>query len=752
MKLVPLALALALVLPLAALAAPALGAPGFDGETGTFSTEGAAYALSFDDLASIQGQGLSGYDLFNEIAFDELQVGARIESLGRSADGALEGDGAIGLGGDLTFVSLSLRNGALDDLVGRRVQVSVWQKAQGTRMSASLTWYGGDPVEPTYLASVALQRTGEITSDGWERFTSGPFDWAWAEVVGPASLDMYDEAITGAYGGAYPDSESRAFLDALTIVDLGPALVPASSCALPTELTDCSDAGLCHYGRCVDAALRAGQTLLDDEMRTDYIDRRLFEVRTFEGGRAPRGKVELVAAALEPLKLASNATAAKFWPTFADAYTLLVDGHASAPMLGYPGYQNGGVCVHEGVADLLDGSPIVPLVFQQGASFIGAQLQPGDALVAIDGLPVDEWAALARRLVTHGGDPEGRSVVTAPSLFTAAVDTGAVLTFKRCSGGVDGITPCGTGAEGSEDVEEIIIDLAALVGDAILAGESPLGYEDVTTCDYRFLRPVDSNDLNNVDYAFAGFDDDDGVRTLVINGVPGYSRDTEDWFTTVENALAPDATRPDAIILDQRTGQGGGIDAVDWLTGGLLRDDDVLAMDFLSSFEGDDFEPDALVAARSAVVACSTSTQQSYLGCGNSFRVFAGDYSQQGSHHAGAADAKLAVLNALDVSGNDYTSRLIRARDPEKTRFFGAGAAFGAYGVIWGMSAHLGELSGGSLQVQDTIFVANDDDDNVLFATSTGERPDTVVRQSQSDALAGRDSLIEAARAWLVQE
>lgn len=747
MKLVPLAFSLPVAL--GAFAAPSLAAPGFDAETGRYSTEGAAYVLSFDDLASVQGQGLTGYDLFNDTAFDELQVAGRIETLGTDALGAIEGDGAIGLGGDLTFVSLSLRNAALDDLVGRRVEVSVWQKAKGTRMSASLTWYGGDPVDPTYLASVALQPTGEITSDGWERFTSGPFDWAWAEVIGPASLDMYDEAISAAYGGAYPDPESRAFLDALTIVDLGASLVPASSCTLPTELADCTDAGLCHYGRCVDAALRAGQTLLSDELRTDYIDRRLFEVRTFEGGRAPRGKVELVAAALEPLKQVENAKASAFWPTFGDAYTLLVDGHASAPLLGYPGYQNGGVCVHEGVADLLDGAPIVPLVFQEGSSFIGAQLEPGDALVAIDGLAPDAWAARARRLVSHGGDPEGRSVVIAPSLFTAAVDTGAVVTFHRCSGGADGLTPC---SAGGENVEEIVIDLGALVGDAILAGESPLGYEDVTTCDYRFVRPVDSNDIVNTEYEFAGFSDDDGVRTLVINGVPGYSRDTEDWFTTVENALAPDESRPNAIILDQRTGHGGGIDAVDWLTGGLLATDDVLAMDFLSSFESDDFEPSALDAARGAVVACSTAAQQSYLGCGNSFRIFTGDYSRQGSHHAGAADAKLAILNALDVSGNDYTSRLIRARNPDTTRFFGAGSAYGAYGVIWGMSAHMGELSGGSLQVQDTIFVSDEADDNTVFATSTGERPDTVVRQTQSDAIAGRDSLIEAARAWLVQE
>jgi hypothetical protein len=753
MKLVSLALALplaALPLTTSLMAASGVHAAGFDEETGTYSTEGAAYALSFDDLASIQGQGLQGYDLFNEIAFDELQVGARIESLGADARGALEGDGALGLGGDLTYVSLSLANGLHDGLVGRRVEVSLWQKAQGTRMTPSMTWYGGDPLNPTYLAAVSLQPTGELTSDGWERYTSGPIDWAWAEAVGPVSLDFYDEAITAAYIGAYPDSESRAFIDALTITDLGPALVPALSCTLPTELDDCGDAGLCHYGRCVDAALRAGQTLQSDELRADYIDRRLFEVRTFEGGRAPRGKAELVAAALEPLKDAANAKARTFWTTFSDAYTLLVDGHASAPLLGYPGYQNGGVCVHEGVADLVEGSPIVPLVFQPGATFIGAQLEPGDALVAIDGIPTAEWAARARRLIEHAGDPEGRSVVTAPAIFTAAIDTGAVVTFQRCSGGDDGLTPCTSGPDGN--VEEIVIDLGALVGDAILNGETPLAYEDVASCDFRFVRPVpDSTQQFNTDNDFAGFVDDDvaglDVRTLVINAVPGRSQRTQSWFNEVEDALDDG---PDRLIFDQRTGFGGSPDAIDWLSGALLSADDLHAFDLLASFEGDDLDATAAATARAATIECASSGQ-SFAGCGTGQRYYVGEFSTDGGHFRAAQNSKLAILNALDVSGNDFTSRILSSRAAE-TRFFGAGAAFGAYGAIAPMASHLGELSGGSLQIQDTIFMDSADDENQVFHTSIGIRPDEVVRQKQSDAIAGRDSLIEAARAWLVQE
>ena len=713
-------------------ALPAAAAGGFDAQTGKFSTQGAAFAISFDDLAAIQGQGLTGYDIFNQRPLDELEVGAQIEA---DAEVALEGDGVLGVGGDLNYVSIDLGNHG--ELVGRRVEVILWQKPRGTRVTPSLTWYGGDPLAPTYLASVTLQPSGEVTSDGWERWTSGPIDWAWAEVVGPSSLDLNDEANTAAYGGAYPDASSRALVDALHVMDLGAALVPAASCALPSELADCGDAGLCHLGRCVDAALRAGQTLLNDELRADYIDRRLFEVRHFEGGRAPQGKIELVAAALIPLK--TNSSARTFWPTFASAYTLLVDGHASAPLLGYPAFQNGGVCVHEGEADLLPASSsgaIMPLVFQTGDSLIGDQLQKGDALVAIDGLPTAEWAALARRLIQHPGDPEGRSVVTAPAVFTAALDAGAVVTFQRCAGGIDGLTPCA-----AADVQEIVIDLCALVGDAVLAGASVLSYQDIGSCDYRFGRPVPSRgELQNTDYEFAGYDDDGPVRFLVINGVPSYyAQGGEEWFTQVQDALI-DA--PPLLVLDERTGNGGGIDAVDWIAGTLLAPADVFAMDFLPSFEGGDLD-----SARQTIVACSTAAQ-SGLGCGNGFRSFVGETASQSGMQGVAANAKLAVLIASDVSGNDYLTRLLNERSGE-TRVFGAGSTWGAYGVIWSMAAHLGELSGGSLQVQDTIFLADDNDTNVAFATSTGERADVIVRQKQSDALANKDTVIEAARAWL---
>ncbi len=728
--------ALALSLPpfvaagVALLAAPAHAA-GFDETTGRVVNDDAAFSLSFDDAAALEGLGIQGYDAFTNQQFDEAGVAGRIT---RDDGVALEGDGALAAGGDLNYLSIPVSG--LTDLIGHRVQLTLWEKPQGTRMIPSMTWYGGDVTAPMYLGAVTFQQTGNVTDDGWEEWTSGPIDFAWAESVPATSLDLIDEAVYGAYGGLAENSGARALIDGLYAVDLGDALVPAVSCTLPTESQDCGDAGLCNLGRCVDAAIHVGQPLIDDDLRNDYVDRRIFEVSLFEGGRAPESRASLVADALTPLK--DNPKASTFWPTFTQAYTLLVDGHASAPTVGYPAFQNAGVCVHQGVADLLppvDGAAQeVPLVFQTGANALAAGLEPGDALVAIDGIPTADWAAQAGRLVTHPGDPEGRAVVTAPQIFVAALDTGAVATFARCDH-TDG-TPCAAG-----DVQQIDLDLGALVGDAVLNGESPVQYEDVAACDYRFVRPVPDNSTGaSTDYAFAGHKDVDGVRFLVINGVPQqYGQGGQAWFDQVDSALGDD---PNELVLDERTGDGGGIDAVDWIGGELSSPGDLYAMDFLPGLEGDD-----LAAARQAVVDCSANSQD-YFGCGNGFRWLFGSVA---TNHLGVAgDSKLAVLIGLDVSGNDYLTKILRGRTGQ-TRVFGAGSTWGAFGVIWSLPAHIGELAGGSLQVQDTLFLTSQDDANTDFPTSTGERPDTNVLQRQSDAVQGKDTVIEAAKAWLAE-
>ena len=148
------------------------------------------------------------------------------------------------------------------------------------------------------------------------------------------------------------------------------------------------------------------------------------------------------------------------------------------------------------------------------------------------------------------------------------------------------------------------------------------------------------------------------------------------------------------------------------------------------------------------VVDCAVSAGQG-SDCGNSFRWVLGDVA--GGTRGNAAGSKLAVLNSVDVSGNDYLSRLITERAEGETRIFGPSDTFGAFGVIWSLAGHVGEFSGGSFQVHDTLFLQSVSDTNTDFVTSFGIPVDEVVRQKQSDAVLGKDTLIEAARAWLLQ-
>lgn len=718
------------------------GAPGaqaaFDATTGKVTVTGAAWSLPFDARAELDGASVYAFDSNGE-ALDAVAVQDRLLD---DSERAIEGSGLIRLGGEISYVSVGLpspdADAAIDALLDRRVRVTLWQRPRGTRVGASLSWFTGsyDDPEATWLASVALQPTGNVTDDGWEEWTSGPFDFAWAGRVAPAFITFTDEQYYVYYGGGSWDVEAQSYVDALTIDDVGPAAVAPTSCSLPSERTDCGDEGVCHLGLCVDAALRLGAPLEDDALRADYVDRRVFEVEHFEGGRAPRARAGLVADALAPLKDAARAV--EFWPTFAAAYQLLVDGHASPPMASYPSYANGGVCVHAGEADLLadldEEARLVPLVFSAEDNELGALLAPGDALLRIDGLPVREWATAAARLISYPGDPIGRDVVIAPQIFNAALDAGAVVTFARCGGPA----PCATA-----EVQQVTIDLGAVTGDRLLAGDTApmLSYSASATCDFRFRRPVEAPDVK--DYAFAGSADEGGVRSLLINGVPDrYMQGGDAWFDNVTSALGDD---PALLLLDERTGGGGSIDAVDLIAAMLLAEGDTYAMDFLPSFEGaeDDGTP------RAAVVTCSDGLNA--YSCGNGFRYLLGD---GGGPVATAADAKLAVLIADDVSGNDYVTRLLKERSAGATRIFGDGSTWGAFGVIWSMAAHVGEMMGGTLQVQDTIFVDAADEPTSgeqRFETSTGIRPDQVVRQKQSDAVFGRDTVLEAARAWLLE-
>jgi hypothetical protein len=85
------------------------------------------------------------------------------------------------------------------------------------------------------------------------------------------------------------------------------------------------------------------------------------------------------------------------------------------------------------------------------------------------------------------------------------------------------------------------------------------------------------------------------------------------------------------------------------------------------------------------------------------------------------------------------------------TRIFGMGPTYGGYGAFTGISTlDLGFL-GGSLQRHDAFFAPGDALPTVFaFESGSGVWPDEVVLQKQSDAMAGVDTVVTAAKAWLL--
>jgi hypothetical protein len=652
-----------------------------------------------------------------------------------SDSNGLEGKGAIALGGIAPYATIDLSS-LPSSFDGRRVAYRVWQRPRGTRIVFDIYTYTGDYAQASstgnwsgiaFAGMIGFRPTGRVTSDGWEEWSTGPVDFLAGGLARPAMLTMTDEqAVTmqTSYFAGY-DIGARALVDAFEIVDLGPALVPPSPCRLVDEEQVCGPQGVCLYGRCVDSKYVEGTPPAPSHVE-DYVQRRRNEFAAFEGGRLPQSLMGAFSSTL--LALASAPTDARFFPTIRRAVDDLRDGHASAPYVSYSAGSSAGICAHLGEADLLPSAELLPLVFSVGQSNpISDAVMPGDALIAIDGLPPTLWAELAFRSLSYGGDPAARDVILAPAHIDAALTAGSVLTFATCQTSVSEPVACAPGEEISVD-----IDTRSLLGDLMWAGAAPTWRAERRACDFRFRRPVESADV--LEYDFAGTATlDGGIEALLINGVPS-SYEAPHWHQVVRGFV--DGEKP-LLLLDERTGHGGSIEAVDLLAGSLLDHTEFSHLELHPIFD-----VPLTDEIRSALEHC----EDDFGRCGGGIWWELGaSLVEEGT----ASEARLAVLMAKDVSGNDYVTRLLKERNAP-TRIFGAGATYGAFGVIWTLPPIHHELLGGSFQVHDTLFLKAADDADAEFSTGVGVIPDEIVLQRQSDARAGVDTALARASAWLL--
>lgn len=717
-----------------ALAGPSASASGFDPTEGKVLLHDAAFGVGFEALDQLpSGVGFTALSAFGTPLADY----ARAELFVSDPDGAIEGDGYLEVGGRTGIAYLDLRTTAAASLVGRRIEVKIWQRVQGTRAQIGLVWMaaGTDQVLAggfdvgTEIGAVVFQPTGRSTQDGWEEWTSGPIDAGMAGLA-PALLRVYDEQIFGLQSGRIDyDGTLRVQLDGLEVVDLGEAAVPDVACRLLEEDTACGPVGACLYGRCVDATPVLGAQIQDPTLRAQYIERRIFELRYFEGGRFPLTQIDLFEPELRS-QASEDATARSFRTALNVAYQRLADGHAAPPFTSLRVQApNAGVCLHTGEADLMPSPTSMPMVFntQDGTPFAN-QLQTGDVLFAVDDVSFRDWAPLARRYSHYSGDPSAREVVSTPELFAAALLSGSKLSFARCT------RPSGCN---TATLERIDIETASLT-EGVFTGNPPAWLQTMSVCDFRLHSAVPGS--GDHEYAYAASRTEGGVQYLQINGMPDYFQPGgEAWFSTVTAALRGG---PERVLFDQRLGMGGSVRTVDHIGAHLVSTFDLYAMHLLPQVDREMTDD-----LRSKLLECSGTTDFT-TSCGDFLEWQLGTYSYSGPT---ATRSRVAVLNGGDVSGNDFVTRMLTMRTAGDTRIFGPARTYGAFGVVWTRPAFFGEIAGGSFQVHDAVFLEDRSDRNLNFTTGRGVEPDVEVLQRQSDAIRGVDTVLEEAKAWVQQ-
>jgi len=135
-----------------------------------------------------------------------------------------------------------------------------------------------------------------------------------------------------------------------------------------------------------------------------------------------------------------------------------------------------------------------------------------------------------------------------------------------------------------------------------------------------------------------------------------------------------------------------------------------------------------------------TARLVSLLGLGGGF--FASEAAPPG------ATTKIAWLNTRDVSANDFMPRLLKARTG--FQIFAPHPTSGAFGAVLSVAPVATGWSGRSIQIQDARFAASIDDlPSARWESGNGVEPDVVVVQKLSDSLAGVDTIVKTATAWL---
>lgn len=588
------------------------------------------------------------------------------------------------------FVSIDLPD------VVRTYRASLWVRGGDSAGFAVIAHEDGRAAEVA-----VLYPTGRVTSDGWVELANQGI--------------RVDGARSGLGIGIF--SPEGGQMDAIELVADGEidGLNPSCFGALDDA---CGVGEVCYWGECRNVNGWVPPIPSDREAVTLYLENRL----RFLFGPFLERTIDLPGAliAVEAMRHASDPWS--YWNGYALAVRRLHDGHTAFGGLADFVLDNPkplSICFLEGDADLSHATePSDPDYHDVLVSHVGGDhnlgLAPGDRLVRIDGLHPIEWSRMLVEVNwNHPTAANHQTFAEHASQLRAAISRFASeIEVIRCNAQS---ASCGA-------VE--VISIRDLPMDA------PGTPVSSVACDNRPLRHVPGapfeTHAGDWDAAYSGLLLESNTTEKIYgieweslftsNGQDGVGANLNAGIQLLEN----DAAR--GVILDHRTG-----------TGGTLAGPEII-WDFAVTTH-----PVSFMQTRQRA-----EDEQPTLAQG--LAIFQLAVSQGHAEKAGSSNPSsipIALLITQDVSASDWLPLGLKGAAPN-VRIFGPYATSGSFSTFHQLGYWLGFNMG--LASADTYLPDGS------TTNGTGVEPDIVVLPKQSDLLVGKDTVFEAALAWIRAE
>jgi hypothetical protein len=554
--------------------------------------------------------------------------------------------------------------------------------------------------------------TGRVTSDGWVEMRTERF------MVDGTAPGLDARLYLRAYDASVPLTVQ---IDALEVIEDGAYGVPVA-CIGTDEDGACGESELCLGGTCHNA--RGWVPPLPGAADRDrFVDLWKQKIHDTFGPYEPR-KASMPDALATIEKARQATTALAFWSRFAETIRRLRDAHTytRSPFqvsVGDPRPLN--ACFFEGDADLSHAAwPSDPAYPDILVSHVGPDhawgLHAGDRLVAVDGLHPIAWAKqlLARSFAFWEADDATQFAHILYSLRGYITRHARSVSVVRCDAAAKSC------ASSPETV--LVSSVAPLApGEAVkLVGcdNRPFAHLAGTPVDHRYGMGLD-DDPTVIEGLLLESSSAEAIHGLAWNSLLGWQGSPLDSKLRAAVAAWQSAR---GVVQDHREGHGGTSEMAN----------------ILVSFSRTPFVPlVSLMRTRADDEGPATAAE------GKQIFVEAKPYAGQVAGSSSArTDVPVALVLTWDVSASDILAYMMKGGP--KVKLFSPGPTMGAFGTFFQYSYWGGLLW--SIGAEDSISPDG------ITLSGHGVAPDVKVLPRQSDLLAGKDTVHDAALAWVRKE